>query len=75
MDGEDRERPMVILLLVLSATTGLIDVISVLGLGKVFTANMTGNIVFPGFAPGSFMRETGSARTIALLGVESNFRF
>jgi uncharacterized membrane protein YoaK (UPF0700 family) len=38
------------LLLLLSLTTGLVDAISVLGLGKVFTANMTGNIVFLGFA-------------------------
>ncbi len=38
------------LLLVLSMTTGLIDAASVLGLDKVFTANMTGNIVFLGFA-------------------------
>jgi uncharacterized membrane protein YoaK (UPF0700 family) len=34
----------------LSATTGLVDAASVLGLGKVFTANMTGNVVFLGFA-------------------------
>ncbi|PZQ49978.1 MAG: DUF1275 domain-containing protein [Novosphingobium pentaromativorans] len=38
------------LLLLLSATTGLVDAASVLGLGKVFTANMTGNVVFLGFA-------------------------
>jgi uncharacterized membrane protein YoaK (UPF0700 family) len=38
------------LLLLLSVATGLVDAISVLGLGKVFTANMTGNIVFLGFA-------------------------
>ncbi len=38
------------LLLVLTVTTGLIDAVSVLGLGRVFTANMTGNIVFLGFA-------------------------
>jgi uncharacterized membrane protein YoaK (UPF0700 family) len=38
------------LLLLLSVTTGLVDAVSVLGLGKVFTANMTGNIVFLGFA-------------------------
>ena len=42
--------PLPLLLLVLSVTTGLVDAISVLGLGKVFTANMTGNIVFLGFA-------------------------
>lgn len=38
------------LLLLLSLTTGLVDAVSVLGLGKVFTANMTGNVVFLGFA-------------------------
>lgn len=38
------------LLLLISATTGLVDAASVLGLGKVFTANMTGNVVFLGFA-------------------------
>lgn len=42
--------PLHWLLLLLSVTTGLVDAISVLGLGKVFTANMTGNIVFLGFA-------------------------
>ena len=39
-----------LLLLLLSVSTGLVDAISVLGLGKVFTANMTGNVVFLGFA-------------------------
>jgi uncharacterized membrane protein YoaK (UPF0700 family) len=42
--------PRVPLLLLLSLTTGLVDAASVLGLGKVFTANMTGNVVFLGFA-------------------------
>ncbi|MEG3086021.1 YoaK family protein [Sphingomonas sp. PB4P5] len=42
--------PRVPLMLTLSVATGLVDAISVLGLGKVFTANMTGNIVFLGFA-------------------------
>jgi len=42
--------PLHRLLLLLSVTTGLVDAISVLGLGKVFTANMTGNVVFLGFA-------------------------
>src|SRR2546421_1698229 len=36
-------------LLVLTFTTGLVDAVSFLGLGRVFTANMTGNIVFLGF--------------------------
>lgn len=42
--------PLPWLLLLLSVTTGLVDAASVLGLGKVFTANMTGNVVFLGFA-------------------------
>lgn len=42
--------PRLPLMLTLSVATGLVDAISVLGLGKVFTANMTGNIVFLGFA-------------------------
>jgi uncharacterized membrane protein YoaK (UPF0700 family) len=42
--------PLPIVLVVLTATTGLVDAISVLGLGRVFTANMTGNVVFWGFA-------------------------
>lgn len=49
-DEPESEGALVLLLIVLSLTTGLVDAISVLGLGKVFTANMTGNIVFLGFA-------------------------
>lgn len=36
-------------LLVLTFTTGLVDAVSYLGLGRVFTANMTGNVVLLGF--------------------------
>jgi uncharacterized membrane protein YoaK (UPF0700 family) len=48
--ADDPTPPLVPLLLLLSVGTGLVDAVSVLGLGKVFTANMTGNIVFLGFA-------------------------
>jgi uncharacterized membrane protein YoaK (UPF0700 family) len=41
--------PLTRALLVLTFTTGLVDAVSYLGLGRVFTANMTGNIVFLGF--------------------------
>ena len=41
--------PLVRALLVLTFTTGLVDAVSYLGLGHVFTANMTGNIVLLGF--------------------------
>src|SRR2546425_7365791 len=48
--GQGRPASLPLLLLVLTVTTGLIDAVSVLGLGRVFTANMTGNVVFLGFA-------------------------
>jgi uncharacterized membrane protein YoaK (UPF0700 family) len=50
MPEVERSSPLPSLLLLLSLTTGLVDAVSVLGLGKVFTANMTGNVVFLGFA-------------------------
>ena len=37
-------------LLGMTAVTGLVDAVSFLSLGHVFTANMTGNIVFLAFA-------------------------
>jgi len=39
-----------VLLLVLTGVTGLVDAVSYLKLGHVFVANMTGNVVFLGFA-------------------------
>jgi uncharacterized membrane protein YoaK (UPF0700 family) len=41
--------PLARALLTLTFATGLIDAVSYLGLGHVFTANMTGNIVLLGF--------------------------
>jgi uncharacterized membrane protein YoaK (UPF0700 family) len=43
------KHPLTRALLVLTFTTGVIDAASYLGLGHVFTANMTGNIVLLGF--------------------------
>jgi uncharacterized membrane protein YoaK (UPF0700 family) len=42
--------PLPALLLLMTTATGLVDAVSVLGLGRVFVANMTGNVVFLGFA-------------------------
>jgi uncharacterized membrane protein YoaK (UPF0700 family) len=39
-----------VLLLGLTVLTGVIDAVSILSLGRVFVANMTGNVVFVGFA-------------------------
>lgn len=42
--------PLPAALLVLTFVTGLVDAVSFLGLGRIFTANMTGNVVFLAFA-------------------------
>jgi uncharacterized membrane protein YoaK (UPF0700 family) len=44
------DRGFTAVLLGLTAATGLIDAISYLGMGHVLVANMTGNVVFLGFA-------------------------
>jgi uncharacterized membrane protein YoaK (UPF0700 family) len=41
--------PLTRVLLSLTLTTGMIDAVSFLALGRVFTANMTGNVVLLGF--------------------------
>ena len=43
------EQPLLGLLLLLTVVSGLVDAVSYLGLGHVFVANMTGNVVFLGF--------------------------
>jgi uncharacterized membrane protein YoaK (UPF0700 family) len=42
--------PLVVALVGLTFATGLVDAVSFLGLGHVFAANMTGNVVLLGFA-------------------------
>ena len=42
--------PLPVLLVCLTVVTGLVDAFSYLSLGHVFVANMTGNVVFLGFA-------------------------
>ncbi len=46
----DRQGPLVPMLIVLTVLTGVVDAVSYLKLGHVFVANMTGNVVFVGFA-------------------------
>jgi uncharacterized membrane protein YoaK (UPF0700 family) len=70
---------LVPLLLLLSFTTGLVDAVTVLGLGKVFTANMTGNVVFLGFAiarvPGFQVEPYLLAIASFLIGAAAGGRF
>jgi uncharacterized membrane protein YoaK (UPF0700 family) len=48
-DAVQRVEPLLVPLSLLTLVTGLIDAACYLGLGRVFTANMTGNIVLLGF--------------------------
>jgi uncharacterized membrane protein YoaK (UPF0700 family) len=49
-DSEHPDRALVITLAALTIVSGFIDAVSFLGLGHVFTANMTGNVLLIGFA-------------------------
>jgi len=48
--NDPRHGPLPALLLVMTFVTGLVDATSIIALGRVFVANMTGNVVFLGFA-------------------------
>ena len=49
-NGPNTEKVIPYALLGMTAVTGLVDAVSFLSLGRVFTANMTGNIVLLAFA-------------------------
>ena len=66
MSEPDRpSQPLVMSLAALTVVSGIVDAVSYLGLGHVFTANMTGNIVLVGFAlagaPGFSLAASGTA--------------
>src|SRR5947208_15230456 len=63
----DAPFPVIATLFGLTFVTGLIDALSFLGLGHVFTANMTGNVVFVGFALGG-AADLSILRSLAALG-------
>ncbi len=50
--GESLREPLTQALLLLTFTTGLVDAVSFVGIGRVFTANMTGNVALLGFGLG-----------------------
>src|SRR5712675_1417922 len=58
--------PLVVALFGLTFVTGVIDAVSFLGLGHVFTANMTGNVVLLGFALGG-AADVSVGRSLAAL--------
>jgi uncharacterized membrane protein YoaK (UPF0700 family) len=60
------EAALIPLLLVLTVVTGAVDAVSILRLGHVFVANMTGNVVFLGFALAGAPGFSLSASLVAL---------
>ncbi|MFG2885833.1 YoaK family protein [Streptomyces sp. NPDC048297] len=77
-DPEMRGVRLVVVLLALTVVSGLIDAVSYLGLGRVFTANMTGNVVVLGFAaagaPGFSVPHTATSLACFLLGAAAGGR-
>ena len=77
-DPEARGVRLVVVLLALTLVSGLIDAVSYLGLGRVFTANMTGNVVILGFAaagaPGFSVPHTATSLAGFLLGAVAGGR-
>jgi uncharacterized membrane protein YoaK (UPF0700 family) len=63
---DDAHGPLPSLLLLLTFLTGLVDACSYLGLGNVFVANMTGNVVFLGFAAAGASGFSLAASLVAL---------
>lgn len=66
--ADPRFGPLPGLLLILTAVTGVVDAVSILALGRVFVANMTGNVVFAGFALAGAPGFSLSASLFALAG-------
>jgi len=62
----ERDRSLPPLLFVLTVVTGLVDAVSYLKLGHVFVANMTGNVVFLGFAVAGAQDFSISASLLAI---------
>src|ERR1700680_2975127 len=64
--GEVKHGPLPPLLVAMTLVTGLVDAFSYLVLGHVFVANMTGNVVFLGFALAGASGFSISASGVAL---------
>jgi uncharacterized membrane protein YoaK (UPF0700 family) len=62
----DRHGPLVPMMVALTFVTGVVDATSYLKLGHVFVANMTGNVVFLGFAIAGARGLSSSSSLVAL---------
>jgi uncharacterized membrane protein YoaK (UPF0700 family) len=60
--------PLPMLMLGLTVVTGVVDSVSIIALGRVFVANMTGNVVFIGFAIAGAAGFSLAASLLGLVG-------
>lgn len=71
-DPERPPQPLVVSLAALTVVSGVVDAVSFLALGHVFTANMTGNVALIGFgiagAPGFSVAASACALGLFLVG-------
>lgn len=66
--ADEAHGPLPVLLLGLTVVIGVVDAVSILALGRVFVANMTGNVVFIGFALAGAVGFSLAASLIGLAG-------
>lgn len=66
--ASETPREIVAALLVLTFTTGIVDAVSLLGLGPAFVANQTGNVLLLGFAIAGASGFTVAATLVSLAG-------
>ena len=67
-DLQGRQGPLPPLLIALTVVTGLVDAFSYLVLGRVFVANMTGNVIFMAFSLAGSHDFSLTASLVALVG-------
>jgi uncharacterized membrane protein YoaK (UPF0700 family) len=79
MTDDRDQRSLLAVLLILTFLSGMVDAVCYLGLGRVFTANMTGNIVILGFAaagaPGFSVTASLTSLVVFLAGAIVGGRF
>ena len=78
MAEEPDQRTLLYTLMALTLVSGVVDAVSYLGFGRVFTANMTGNVVVLGFAaagaPGFSVPATLTSLGVFLVGAVTGGR-
>jgi uncharacterized membrane protein YoaK (UPF0700 family) len=75
LTGDPKHGPLPAMLVGLTALTGVVDAVSILALGRVFVANMTGNVVFVAFAVAGAAGFSLAASLSALAGFVVGARF